>query len=135
MFGSARGLASNHRPGGWQRTKYVLAHPLHPTNSVLIIETSPPLENETAVIRYDYGDPSLGTCQETIQGGNHFRYWVQNGPQRNSGAVFMAASAEHSLQRTFCFLTRLFCFSVGFSIDEVLHLIFISESPCYSQWV
>lgn len=36
--------------------------------------------NETAVIRWDYGDPSLGTCKETIEGGNHFRYWVQNGP-------------------------------------------------------
>ena len=35
--------------------------------------------NETAVIRYDYNDPSLGTCQESVQGGNHFRYWVQNG--------------------------------------------------------
>jgi len=55
-------------------------------------------ENETAVIRYNYGDPALGTCQETIQGGNHFRYWVQNGPQRNSSAVFMAISYEHSLQ-------------------------------------
>ena len=58
------------------------------------------LGNETAVIRYDYGDPSLGTCQETIQGGNHFRYWVQNGPQRNTSAVFMAVSYEHSLQGT-----------------------------------
>ncbi|KAF9783305.1 hypothetical protein BJ322DRAFT_145059 [Thelephora terrestris] len=56
-------------------------------------------KNETAVIRYDYGDPSLGTCQETIQGGNHFRYWVQNGPQRNSSAVFMAVSYEHTLQQ------------------------------------
>lgn len=55
-------------------------------------------KNETAVIRFDYGDPSLGTCQETIQGGNHFRYWVQNGPTHNSSAVFMACSAEHSLQ-------------------------------------
>jgi hypothetical protein len=62
--------------------------------------SSPVLENETAVIRYDYGDPSLGTCQETIQGGNHFRYWVQNGSQRNSSAVFMAFSYEHSLQGT-----------------------------------
>ncbi|KAF9642558.1 hypothetical protein BDM02DRAFT_3105500 [Thelephora ganbajun] len=56
-------------------------------------------KNETAVIRYDYGDPALGTCQETIQGGNHFRYWVQNGRLRNSSAVFMAFSYEHSLQR------------------------------------
>lgn len=67
--------------------------------------------NETAVIRYNYGDPSLGTCQETIQGGNHFRYWVQNGSQRNSSAVFMAFSYEHTLQGMICFsrppLTRM----------------------------
>ncbi|KAG5726526.1 hypothetical protein E4T56_gene15352, partial [Termitomyces sp. T112] len=50
--------------------------------------------NETAVIRWDYGDPSLGTCKETIQGGNHFRYWIQNGPDANSGAIFMAVSYE-----------------------------------------
>jgi len=51
-------------------------------------------KNETAVIRWDYGDPSLGTCKETISGGNHFRYWTQNGSSANSGAVFMAASYE-----------------------------------------
>ncbi|KAJ6622640.1 hypothetical protein B0H10DRAFT_893389 [Mycena sp. CBHHK59/15] len=50
--------------------------------------------NETAVIRFDYGDPQLGTCQETIKGGNHFRYWAQNGNSADSGAVFMAASYE-----------------------------------------
>ncbi|KAJ3568247.1 hypothetical protein NP233_g5837 [Leucocoprinus birnbaumii] len=50
--------------------------------------------NETGVIRLDYGDPQLGTCKETIQGGNHFRYWVQNGPSANSGAIFMAVSYE-----------------------------------------
>jgi len=52
------------------------------------------LLNETAVMRWDYGDPSFGTCTETIEGGNHFRYWVQNGPQADSGAVFMALSYE-----------------------------------------
>ena len=70
-------------------------------------------ENETAVIRWNYGDPSLGACKETIEGGNHFRYWVQNGKSANrcapsvtflmgtliilwsnSGAVFMAESYE-----------------------------------------
>jgi len=51
-------------------------------------------KNETAVIRWDYGDPELGSCKETIQGGNHFRYWVQNGPNGNSGSIFMAASYE-----------------------------------------
>ncbi|KAJ7740210.1 hypothetical protein DFH07DRAFT_965393 [Mycena maculata] len=50
--------------------------------------------NETAELRWDYGDPSLGTCEETIQGGDHFRYWVQNGPSANSSAIFMASSYE-----------------------------------------
>ena len=39
--------------------------------------------NETSELRWDYGDPQLGTCQETIDGGNHFRYWIQNGPSAN----------------------------------------------------
>ncbi|KAF8746473.1 hypothetical protein RHS02_00964, partial [Rhizoctonia solani] len=46
--------------------------------------------NETAVMRYNYGDPYVGSCRETIEGGNHFRYWVQ----KSTGAVFMAASVE-----------------------------------------
>lgn len=45
--------------------------------------------NETAVIRYDYNDPSLGTCKETIVGGNHFRYWVQNGSKANRFVLFV----------------------------------------------
>lgn len=50
--------------------------------------------NETAELRWDYGDPSLGTCEESIQGGDHFRYWVQNGKSANSSAIFMATSYE-----------------------------------------
>ena len=70
--------------------------------------------NETAEMRWDYGDPQFGTCKESIQGGDHFRYWTQNGPDRNrlfphhilfyagtvifallfSGAIFMASSCE-----------------------------------------
>jgi len=53
--------------------------------------------NESAVIRWNYGDPILGTCRETIEGGSHFRYWVQNGPSEDSGAVFMAFSYEKPL--------------------------------------
>lgn len=52
------------------------------------------LLNQTAVMRYDYGDPAVGTCTETVQGGNHFRYWVQNGDGANSSAIFMATSYE-----------------------------------------
>ncbi|KAI0269996.1 hypothetical protein BC834DRAFT_864426 [Gloeopeniophorella convolvens] len=51
-------------------------------------------QNETAVMRWDYGNPTLGTCQETIEGGNHFRYWPQTGGEANSGAIFMALSYE-----------------------------------------
>ncbi|ETW81879.1 hypothetical protein HETIRDRAFT_318819 [Heterobasidion irregulare TC 32-1] len=51
-------------------------------------------KNETAVIRWDYGNPTFGTCQETIQGGNHFRYWVQDGKDADSGAIFLAVSYE-----------------------------------------
>jgi len=50
--------------------------------------------NETAEIRWNYGDVQLGACKETIEGGNHFRYWLQNGLQGNSGAIFMATSYE-----------------------------------------
>ncbi|PFH51248.1 hypothetical protein AMATHDRAFT_3242 [Amanita thiersii Skay4041] len=50
--------------------------------------------NETAVIRWNYGDPQLGSCKETVQGGNHFRYWIQDGHAANSGAIFMAVSYE-----------------------------------------
>ncbi|KAJ7278793.1 hypothetical protein C8J57DRAFT_148633 [Mycena rebaudengoi] len=50
--------------------------------------------NETAVLRWNYGDPQLGTCQETIQGGNHFRYWKQDGKSANTSAIFMATSSE-----------------------------------------
>lgn len=43
----------------------------------------PLAENETAVIRWNYGDPQLGSCKETIEGGSHFRYWVQDGKEAN----------------------------------------------------
>ncbi|TCD70162.1 hypothetical protein EIP91_004632 [Steccherinum ochraceum] len=52
------------------------------------------LLNETAVIRWDYGDPELGSCKETIEGGGHFRYWPQIGSQADSGALFLAVSYE-----------------------------------------
>ncbi|KAF8625956.1 hypothetical protein AX17_006681 [Amanita inopinata Kibby_2008] len=56
-------------------------------------------QNETAEMRWAYGDPQLGTCKETVQGGNHFRYWTQDGPSANSGAIFMASSYEMPLAR------------------------------------
>ncbi|CAE6438582.1 unnamed protein product [Rhizoctonia solani] len=51
--------------------------------------------NETAVMRYNYEDPYVGTCRETVEGGNHFRYWIQKSTQ----AVFMAASVELPIEK------------------------------------
>ncbi|GAA5958376.1 hypothetical protein JCM21900_000894 [Sporobolomyces salmonicolor] len=53
--------------------------------------------NQTTLLRFNYGDPTLGTCYETINGGSHFRVWRQNGTEANSGAWFLAASVEQNL--------------------------------------
>ena len=75
----------------------------HLSDHALIRLRVPVTVNQTAVIRWDYGDVELGTCQETIEGGNHFRYWIQNGPDANTGAIFMATSYEMPLTGTFFF--------------------------------
>jgi len=54
-------------------------------------------QNEIKVIRQDYGVPVLGTGIESLVGGNHFRYWRQNGPTANSGALFLAVSHEQNV--------------------------------------
>ena len=46
------------------------------------------------MIRYDYGDPTLGTCKETVEGGNHFRYWVQSGSQADRYFFWLPSSAS-----------------------------------------
>lgn len=38
--------------------------------------------------------PVIGTCWESVRGGQHFRAWKQNGTAANSGAWFIAASKE-----------------------------------------
>ncbi|KZT18505.1 hypothetical protein NEOLEDRAFT_1184215 [Neolentinus lepideus HHB14362 ss-1] len=47
-------------------------------------------------IREDYGSSSVGTCLESLVGGNHFRVWRQNGASADSGALFLAVSKEKS---------------------------------------
>ncbi|KAI0031914.1 hypothetical protein K488DRAFT_22697, partial [Vararia minispora EC-137] len=66
--------------------------------------------NESAVIRWDYGDAAIGTCRESVQGGNHFRYWIQDGSQMNTGAVFIAASYENSSARAHANIFTLYNF-------------------------
>lgn len=53
------------------------------------------VENEVKELREDFGIPflGLGTCLESLVGGNHLRYWRQD----PSGALFVAASVEKDL--------------------------------------
>ncbi|KAI0063783.1 hypothetical protein BV25DRAFT_1772966, partial [Artomyces pyxidatus] len=53
--------------------------------------------NQTVELRQDYGDSGLGTCLESLIGGNHFRVFRQNGPLANSGALFLAVSKEENV--------------------------------------
>lgn len=46
------------------------------------------LEQET--LRWNYGNPYLGSCRETFEGGLHLRYWRQ----QTTGAFFLASSVE-----------------------------------------
>lgn len=54
-------------------------------------------DNQTTLLRENFGDPAFGTCRETFDGGFHYRVWRQNGTEANSGAWFLAASEEYNL--------------------------------------
>jgi len=53
--------------------------------------------NQTYELRQDYDSPSIGTCLESLIGGNHFRVYRQNGTQADSSALFLAVSKEEDL--------------------------------------
>lgn len=47
------------------------------------------------VLRWNYGMPDMGTCKQSISGGNHFRWFVQKHDGVDS--IFLAASDSQSL--------------------------------------
>ncbi|EIW82997.1 hypothetical protein CONPUDRAFT_88997 [Coniophora puteana RWD-64-598 SS2] len=53
--------------------------------------------NQTYELRQDYDSSSIGTCLESLIGGNHFRVYRQNGTQADSGALFLAVSKEEDV--------------------------------------
>jgi len=55
--------------------------------------------NQTVEMRYDFGNADLGTCLESLEGGNHLRMFRQNGTQANSGALFLAVSEEEDVSQ------------------------------------
>ncbi|KAH8119601.1 hypothetical protein DFH11DRAFT_455397 [Phellopilus nigrolimitatus] len=55
--------------------------------------------NQTIELRADFGSSVFGTCLESLAGGNHLRMFRQNGPNANSGALFLAVSAEEDVTK------------------------------------
>ena len=45
-------------------------------------------------MRESWHYPWIGSCLESVIGGNHFRAWKQNGTGAANGAWFLAASKE-----------------------------------------
>jgi len=54
--------------------------------------------NQTTELRQDFGNAELGTCLESLIGGNHLRMFRQNGTLANTGALFLAVSKEEDLE-------------------------------------
>jgi len=52
--------------------------------------------NETEVLRESFGIPGVGTCLESLTGGNHFRVF----PQAGTGALFLAVSKEEDVEES-----------------------------------
>ncbi|VDC01685.1 unnamed protein product [Peniophora sp. CBMAI 1063] len=54
-------------------------------------------QSELIVIREDYNNEPIGTCLESLIGGNHFRVFKQNGTEAQSNALFLAVSQEEDV--------------------------------------
>lgn len=53
--------------------------------------------NQTIELRSDFDNAEVGTCLESLVGGNHFRVFRQNGSLADSGALFLAVSQEENV--------------------------------------
>ena len=56
-------------------------------------------DNQTDLLRENFGDVTYGVCRESADGGFHFRVFPQVGSEADSGAYFTAASEEQSLSQ------------------------------------
>ncbi|UZJ57042.1 hypothetical protein CBS101457_006362 [Exobasidium rhododendri] len=53
-------------------------------------------KNQSDVMRFNYYQGDGGTCLESLYGGNHLRWFQQNGSSADTGAIFMAVSFEYN---------------------------------------
>lgn len=65
-------------------------------------ETQGTDNGDNGVLRWNYYMPYIGTCKETFEGGNHFRWFLQ----RSTGAFFLAASVELDLSTSHMIATN-----------------------------
>lgn len=57
-------------------------------------------KDQVDVLRFNYYQGDGGSCLESIRGGNHLRYFMQNGSSANTGAIFIAASVEYNASQS-----------------------------------
>ncbi|KAG8941269.1 hypothetical protein FRC04_004631 [Tulasnella sp. 424] len=89
--------------------------------------------NETVVMRYNYGDPIRGTCNETQLGGNHFRFWSQTGSAANSSAIFLAVSYELSLEQQHDIAVNGYNLGRDWLVGNATHSNFANPNPLSTQ--
>jgi hypothetical protein len=53
-------------------------------------------KNQSDEMRFNYYEGDSGTCLESVRGGNHLRWFQQNGSSADTGAIFMAVSYEYN---------------------------------------
>ncbi|TFY65738.1 hypothetical protein EVG20_g5357 [Dentipellis fragilis] len=65
--------------------------------------------NQTIELRQDFGDPGLGTCLESLIGGDHFRHavpWLGRCVHTDWSSGFQSLPPEWLLGRQWCFIPR-----------------------------
>ncbi|WFD37036.1 hypothetical protein MCUN1_003928 [Malassezia cuniculi] len=78
------------------------------------------------VLRWNYGNPSVGTCRQTLVGGNHFRWYIQK-TAKSGTAIFLAVSDELSLAQAHKISTN------GYNVGRD-HLLSVALNPNGTNW-
>ncbi|KAF7980781.1 hypothetical protein HWV62_36843 [Athelia sp. TMB] len=77
--------------------------------------------NQTTELRFDYGSTGVGTCLESLVGGNHLRLYIQNGAEADSGALFLAVSKEENVFESHTIIPDGYDIGRGVEYSTVAH--------------
>lgn len=78
------------------------------------------------VLRWNYGNPSIGTCLETFKGGNHLRWYFQH-TEKSGTAIFLAVSDELGLSEGHKVAKN------GYNVGRD-HLLSVALAPGGTDW-